>query len=52
MITETKYLSDMAKFFGIARFDHNSADGLDWGWSADRDCRPAVDRAIELQKTF
>ena len=27
----TKYLSDMAKFFGIPQFSHIAADGLDLG---------------------
>jgi FMN-dependent NADH-azoreductase len=49
----TKYLSDMAKFFGIARFDHIAADGLDLGLEPpDAIVGRAVDRAIELAKTF
>jgi len=40
----TKYLGDMAKFFGIPRFDHIAADGLDLGLEP---VETILNRAIE-----
>ena len=49
----TKYLSDMAKFFGIPKFDHIAADGLDMGLEPVEDLLGrAIARAETLAKTF
>jgi FMN-dependent NADH-azoreductase len=49
----TKYLSDMAKFFGIPVFDCIAADGLDMGLEPVEDILGrAVVRAVETAKTF
>jgi len=49
----TKYLSDMAKFFGIPQFDHIAADGLDLGLEPpEAIVGRAVERAEELATTF
>ena len=49
----TKYLGDMAKFFGIPAFDHIAADGLDMGIEpVEAILRRAVARAETLAKTF
>ncbi|MEZ4626620.1 MAG: NAD(P)H-dependent oxidoreductase [Eubacteriales bacterium] len=44
----TKYLGDMAKFFGIPSFDHIAADGLDMGLEPVEDI---LGRAILCAKT-
>lgn len=49
----TKYLGDMAKFFGISQFDHIAADGLDLGLEPPESIvSRAIERAKELAKTF
>ena len=49
----TKYLGDMAKFFGIPAFDHIAADGLDMGIEpVEAILGRAVARAETLAKTF
>lgn len=49
----TKYLRDMAKFFGIREFLYLAADGLDLGLEpAEEIVKRAVTRAKELAKTF
>ena len=49
----TKYLGDMAKFFGIPAFDHIAADGLDMGLEpVEAILGRAVARAETLAKTF
>jgi len=49
----TKYLSDMAKFFGIEQFESIAADGLDMGLEPVEDILGrAVARAETLAKTF
>lgn len=49
----TKYLRDLAKFFGIRQFDHIAADGLDLGLEPVEDILArAVARAKEAAKTF
>ena len=49
----TKYLSDMAQFFGIPWFDHIAADALDMGLEpAETILARAVLRAEALAKTF
>lgn len=49
----TKYLGDMAKFFGIPRFDCVAADGLDLGLEpAEEILGRAVLRAEEMAKAF
>lgn len=49
----TKYLADMAKFFGIPSFDHIAADGLDMGLEPVEDILSrAIARAETLAKTF
>ena len=49
----TKYLSDMAKFFGIPQFEHIAADGLDMGLeSVEAILGRAIMRAQELAQTF
>ena len=49
----TKYLGDMAKFFGIPCFEHIAADGLDLGREpAEQILSRAIARAQELAKTF
>ncbi|MEN6338728.1 MAG: NAD(P)H-dependent oxidoreductase [Clostridiaceae bacterium] len=49
----TKYLSDMAKFFGIPRFDHIAADGLDMGREpAEAILSRAIERAKQMAADF
>lgn len=49
----TKYLGDLAKFFGIPRFDAVAADGLDLGLEPVEDILSrAVARAEEIAETF
>ena len=49
----TKYLSDMAKFFGIPAFSHIAADALDQGLEPVEDILArAIARAAELAQTF
>ena len=49
----TKYLSDMAKFFGIPQFAHIAADGLDMGLEpVEVILGRAIARAEALAKTF
>ena len=49
----TKYLSDMAKFFGIPHFRHIAADGLDMGLEpVEAILTRARAQAQELAKTF
>jgi FMN-dependent NADH-azoreductase len=49
----TKYLGDMARFFGITTFEHIAADGLDMGQEpAEAILGRAVARAEETAKTF
>jgi len=49
----TKYLRDLAKFFGIRQFDHIAADGLDLGLEPAKDILArAVARAKEAANTF
>ena len=49
----TKYLSDMAKFFGIPQFMHIAADGLDMGLEpVEVILGRAIARAEALAKTF
>ena len=49
----TKYLSDMAKFFGIPQFSHSAADALDQGLEpVDVILSRAIARAEECAKTF
>lgn len=49
----TKYLSDMAKFFGIPRFDHIAADGLDLGLEpVETILNRAIERAKEIATDF
>lgn len=49
----TKYLSDMAKFFGIPNFTHIAADGLDMGIEpVEEILGRAVARATTLAETF
>ncbi len=49
----TKYLSDMAKFFGIPRFDHIAADGLDLGLEpVEAILNRAIERAKEIATDF
>lgn len=49
----TKYLADMAKFFGIPSFDHIAADGLDLGLEPVEDIlNRAIARAVESAKSF
>ena len=49
----TKYLSDMAKFFGIPRFDHIAADGLDLGREpVEMILNRAIERTKELAADF
>ena len=49
----TKYLSDMAKFFGIPAFSHIAADALDQGLEpVDVILDRAIERAQELAQTF
>ncbi len=49
----TKYLGDLAKFFGIPRFDAVAADGLDLGLEPVEDILSrAVARAKEIAETF
>jgi len=49
----TKYLADMAKFFGIEQFESIAADGLDMGLEPVEDILGrAVARAETLAKTF
>ncbi len=49
----TKYLGDMAKFFGIPQFMHIAADGLDLGLESVEDILGrAIGRAKEQAKTF
>ena len=49
----TKYLGDLAKFFGIPRFDAVAADGLDLGLEPVEDILArAVARAEEIAETF
>ena len=49
----TKYLGDMAKFFGIPAFEHIAADGLDMGLEpVESILSRAILRAEELAKTF
>jgi FMN-dependent NADH-azoreductase len=49
----TKYLGDMAKFFGIPEFLHIAADGLDLGLEPVEDILGrAIVRAKELAKVF
>ena len=49
----TKYLSDMAKFFGIPDFTHIAADGLDMGIvPVEEILGRAVARAKTLAETF
>ena len=49
----TKYLGDMAKFFGIPRFEYVAADGLDAGLEpVETILNRAILRARELAKTF
>ena len=49
----TKYLSDMAKFFGIPRFDHIAADGLDTGREpAEAILSRAIERAKQMAADF
>ena len=49
----TKYLSDMAKFFGIPQFAHIAADGLDMGLEpVEAILGRAIVRAQELAQTF
>ena len=49
----TKYLSDMAKFFGIPDFTHIAADGLDMGIEpVEEILGRAVARAKTLAETF
>lgn len=45
----TKYLGDMAKFFGIPAFDHIAADGLDMGLEP---VETILSRAIAQAETF
>ena len=49
----TKYLADIAKFFGIPSFDHIAADGLDLGLEpAEEILGRAIKRAEESAETF
>ncbi|MPM47186.1 FMN-dependent NADH-azoreductase [bioreactor metagenome] len=49
----TKYLSDMSKFFGIPRFDHIAADGLDLGLEpVETILNRAIERAKEIATDF
>ena len=49
----TKYLADMAKFFGIPNFDHIAADGLDLGLEPVEDIlNRAIARAVVYAKSF
>ena len=49
----TKYLSDMAKFFGIPSFAHIAADGLDMGLEpVETILSRAIAQAVTLAKTF
>ena len=49
----TKYLSDMAKFFGIPKFSHIAADALDQGLEpVEVILGRAITRAEECAKTF
>ncbi len=49
----TKYLGDMAKFFGIPAFEHIAADGLDMGLEPVESIMDrAIARAQELARTF
>ena len=49
----TKYLGDMAKFFGIPQFAHVAADGLDLGLEpVEEILGRAIVRAEELAETF
>jgi FMN-dependent NADH-azoreductase len=49
----TKYLGDMARFFGIPHFKHIAADGLDLGIEpAEQILSRAIARAEQLAKTF
>ncbi len=49
----TKYLADMAKFFGIAGFDYIAADALDMGLEpVETILGRAIARAQERAKTF
>jgi FMN-dependent NADH-azoreductase len=49
----TKYLADMAKFFGIASFDYIAADALDMGLEpVETILGRAIARAQETAKTF
>ena len=49
----TKYLGDMAKFFGIARFEYIAADGLDLGLEpVEVILGRAFAHALETAKTF
>ncbi len=49
----TKYLGDMAKFFGIFEFVHIAADGLDMGLEPAEDILGrAIERAEALADTF
>ncbi|MCE5188798.1 MAG: NAD(P)H-dependent oxidoreductase [Eubacteriales bacterium] len=49
----TKYLRDMARFFGIPEFTHIAADGLDLGREpAEAILERAIGRAQEAAKTF
>ncbi len=45
----TKYLADMAKFFGIPRFEYVAADGLDLGLEPPE---AILERAIERAKAI
>jgi len=49
----TKYLGDMAKFFGIPSFEHIAADGLDLGLEPVEDILSrAIARAETTAATF
>ncbi|MEN6637430.1 MAG: NAD(P)H-dependent oxidoreductase [Clostridiaceae bacterium] len=49
----TKYLGDMAKFFGIPQFAHIAADGLDMGLEpVEAILGRAIVRAQEIAQTF
>ena len=49
----TKYLGDMARFFGIPHFEHIAADGLDLGIEpVEQILSRAIARAEDLAKTF
>lgn len=49
----TKYLGDMATFFGIQAFEHVAADGLDMGLEpVETILSRAIAQAVTLAKTF